>query len=115
MVEKDATVILFTRFGLGDGPAGLQQALAVKFLALLLESGDLPRRIIFYTEGVRLACEGSPVLDSLKKLEAQQVELILCKTCLDYFGLNEQVRVGIVGGMPDILETLQQAQKVSSL
>ena len=35
------TVILFTRFGMGDGPAELQQILAAKYLSLLLESGDL--------------------------------------------------------------------------
>lgn len=112
---KTDTVYLFTRNGLGDGPTHLQQLLAQKFLALTLQSGQLPARILFYTEGVRLACAGSPVLDELRALEAQGVELVLCKTCLDTFFLAGKVQVGIVGGMGDILETLQQAPKVVSL
>ncbi len=108
-------VILFTRFGMGDAPADLQKTLAVKFLSLLLESGQLPARILFYTDGVRLACTGSPVLEQLERLAGQGVELILCKTCLDYFGVTDQVKTGIVGSMADILETMQKAPKVISV
>lgn len=109
------TVLLFTRAGLGHAPAELQHNLASKFLALTLESQDLPSKILFYTDGVRLACTGSPVLELLHKLEEQGVELILCQTCLDYFGLVSEVKVGVVGGMGDILEALQKAAKVISL
>lgn len=112
---KQEYVVLFTHFGLGDAPGDLQKMLVSKFLGLMLESGELPERILFYTEGVRLACEGSPVLDLLGRLEAQGVELVLCKTCLEYFGLSEQVKVGMVGGMGDILETMQKAPKVLSV
>ena len=109
------TVILFTRNGLGDGPADLQKLLAVKYLGLLLDSGKLPSKILFYTEGVRLACKDSPVLELLKTLESQKVELVLCKTCLDRFNLTDQVLVGVVGGMGDIIEAMQKAQKVISV
>jgi sulfur relay (sulfurtransferase) complex TusBCD TusD component (DsrE family) len=108
------TVILFTRNGLGHAPAELQQGLVTKFLALILQSGQLPAKILFYTEGVRLACKGSPVLDSLRTMEQQGVELVLCQTCLDFFGLADQVEVGVVGGMGDILEALGKAGKVIS-
>src|SRR3972149_4583264 len=109
------TVMVFTRFGLGSGPDELQKLLAGKFLSLLNESGDLPAKILFYNEGVKLACEGSPVLEPLRTLQARSVELILCSTCLDYFGLREQVAVGIIGGLPDIIEAMQIAEKVISL
>ncbi|MGB9800540.1 MAG: DsrE family protein [Thermanaerothrix sp.] len=114
MSERD-TVWLFTRFGLGEGPAELQQQLAVKYLTLALEGGKLPAKVIFYTEGVRLACHGSPVLDQLRELEKRGVELVLCHTCLSYFGLLDQVQVGVVGSMADIIEALTQAQKVVAL
>lgn len=109
------TALLFTRYGMGHAPEELQTRLAGKFLSLTLESGDLPARIVFYTEGVKLACEGSPVLEQLKTLESKGVELVLCSTCLEFFGLAEKVQVGVVGGMGDILETLQAAPKVISL
>lgn len=112
---KDHSVVLFTRFGMGHAEGDLPVLLAGKFLSLTLESGTLPGKILFYTDGVRLACEGSPVLEQLAQLEEQGVELVLCKTCLDTFELTSRVKVGIIGGMGDILESLQQAEKVISL
>lgn len=109
------TVLVFTANGMGNAAQELQHLLADKFLGLLLESGVLPAKILFYTEGVKLACNGSPVLDNLKKFQDRGVELVLCSTCLDYFGLTDQVAVGIVGGMPDIIEAMQKAEKVISL
>ena len=67
---------------------------------------------MLYTDGVKLACEGSPVLDELKALEAKGVRLILCQTCLNTFGLTDKVRVGIVGGMSDIITAMWQADSV---
>ena len=109
------TVLLFTRNGLGDAPEGLQQTLAVKFLSLLAQAEQKPERIVFYAEGVKLVCEGSLVLQWLKMLEAAGVELLVCSTCLEYFGLTDKVRIGRVGGMPGILSALQETEKVISL
>ncbi len=112
---NDHTVLLFTRNGLGEAPDELQQKLAAKFLQLNLNANALPAKILFYTDGVKLACEGSPVINELKAMQDRGVELILCSTCLDYFGLRDKVQVGIVGGMPDIIEALSAAGKVLSL
>jgi len=109
------TVLLFTRNGLGHAPQDLQQQLTIKFLSLVMESGELPAKILFYTDGVKLVCHGSPVVELLRSFEAQGVELVLCKTCLDYFQLTDMVEAGIVGGMPDIIEAMQKAGKVISL
>jgi hypothetical protein len=109
------TVLLFTRNGMGDAPAELQQKLAWKFLQLNLDAGTLPAKILFYADGVKLACEGSCVIDQLRTLNDCGVELILCSTCLDYFDLRDRVKVGIVGGMPDIIEAMNMAAKVISL
>lgn len=109
------TVLLFSRNGMGEAPVELQSKLTVKFLSLINESGLFPAKILFYTDGVRLACTGSPALDQLKQLEAKGVELVLCKTCLDFFGLADQVEAGVVGGMPDIIEALSKAGKVISM
>jgi len=112
---KTDTVFLFTRFGLGHGPEALQQKLAVKFLTLTLESGELPARILFYTDGVKLACQGSPALEQLRQMEAAGVELVLCQTCLETYALSDQVVVGVIGGMGDILDSLQKIPKTISL
>lgn len=109
------TILVFTRNGLGAAPAELQQKLVVKFLQLTLDANTLPAKMLFYTDGVKLACEGSPVIGELKAMKERGVELILCSTCLDYFGLRDKVQVGIVGGLPDIIEALSAAEKVIPL
>ena len=52
------------------------------------------------------------MLSELGALEARGVHLVICKTCLDFFGLNDKVRVGIVGGMPDIITAMWEADTV---
>lgn len=108
-------VILVTNDGMGKAPTELQHKLAGIYFGLLAEHDMLPTAICFYTEGVRLVCEGSPVLDQLRALEAKGVRLVICSTCLNYFGLTDQVRVGIVGGMADILDAQWQAEKVITI
>jgi intracellular sulfur oxidation DsrE/DsrF family protein len=109
------TVLLITNEGMGKSERELQFKLIAKYFQLLLEYRDLPNAICFYTEGVRLVVEGSPVLDSLRALEERGVRLIVCSTCLGYFGLMDKVQVGIVGGMGDILEAQVKAEKVITL
>jgi len=109
------TVILIPNNGMGKADLELQQKLMGTYLRLLDESQTLPAAICFYTEGVRLVVEGSPVLEQLRNLEAKGVRLILCSTCLGYFNLMDKVKVGIVGGMADIIEAQFKAEKVITL
>ena len=101
--------------GMGAADQSLQHTLLRKYLLLLQENGTLPGAICFYTSGVKMVVEDSPVLDVLKSLEGQGVRLIVCKTCLDYFGLLEKVCVGIVGGMGDIIAAQWLADKVITI
>ena len=109
------TVILVTKNGMGSADPELQMKLMSTYLNLLLQNSSLPAAVCFYTEGVKLAVAGSPVLSQLTKLEERGVRLVLCATCLNYYGLLEQVQVGIVGGMTDILEAQWRAGKVITL
>lgn len=109
------TVIIISRDGMGDAPLDLRHTLMEKFLSLTIQSGDLPAKILFYTAGIELVCEGSPVLEQLRELEKRGVELVICQTCLNYFDMADKVAVGVVGGMGDILTAIQQAGKVVTL
>lgn len=110
-----ATIIQITNNGMGKADEPLQQKLVGKYLELIQLNGSLPNAICFYTEGVKLVVEGSPVLEQLKALEEKGVRLIVCSTCLEYFNLIDKVKVGIVGGMPDIIEAQMKAEKVITL
>ena len=109
------TIILINRNGMGEADQILQHRLIGTYLKLLDEHDILPGAICFYAEGVHLAVEGSPVLEALRSLENKGVHLILCSTCLNYYSLMEKVKLGIVGGMGDILEAQSRASKVISL
>ncbi len=108
-------VILITNNGMGNADEKLQHLLMGKYLELLTHNDSLPAAICFYTDGVKLVCDGSPVIGQLRAIEGKGVRLIVCSTCLNYFDLNEKVRVGIVGGMGDILEAQIKAGKVITL
>lgn len=107
-----STAILFTRHGLGHAPEDLQLRLAGSFLTVLRDLPEPPAALLFYTDGVRLACEGSPVLDHLRHFADLGVPVVLCGTCVDAFGLRERVRVGTVAGMASILEAMARADTV---
>jgi sulfur relay (sulfurtransferase) complex TusBCD TusD component (DsrE family) len=109
------TVILVTNNGMGKADPALQHKLAAKYFELLMQNTHLPAVICFYTEGVKLAVSGSPVIEQLKALETKGVRLVLCSTCLEFYGLSGEVKVGIVGGMADIIEAQTKAAKVITI
>ncbi len=109
------TVILVTNDGIGHADETLQRRLAGKYFELLGHLNELPAAICFYTNGVKLVVEGSPLLEQLHALEVRGVRLIICSTCIEYFGLADKVKVGIVGGMSDIVEAQVKASKVITL
>jgi len=109
------TVIQITNNGMGKADETLQHKLIGKYLELIQLNDSLPNAICFYTDGVKLVVEGSPVLEQLDALETKGVRLIVCSTCLEYFNLTEKVQLGIVGGMTDIIEAQVKAEKVITL
>jgi len=116
MTELSSTVFLMTGAGLGKtDDTTLSMKLAGMFLQLIEENNLLPNTICFYTDGVRLVVEGSPVLPQLTALEQKGVRLIVCSTCLEAFRLTESVQVGIIGGMGDIIEAMLKAEKTIPL
>ncbi|MHC4923850.1 MAG: DsrE family protein [Planctomycetota bacterium] len=109
------TLVMVRGPGLGEGPDELRSRVFGTWTKIVLENGDPPAAIAFYTEGVRLCCEGSPVLDELRAMEEAGVRLILCRTCLVEFDLEDKAVLGIVGGMGDIVAAQTLADKVITL
>ena len=110
-----SVALMISRNGMGEAEPALQQKVLTTYLTLLLENGTLPGAIGFMTEGVHLVADGSPVLDLLQQFEERGVHLIVCKTCLEHFGLVDRLRVGIIGGMGDIIAAQWKADKVITL
>ena len=108
-------VLVVSSDSMGRGEAELGSILIRGFLHTLGEVKPTPDTILFFNTGVKLACEGSPVLDDLCALEAKGVEMLVCGTCLGYFELKEEPAVGQVSNMYDIAETMLRARKVVHL
>lgn len=103
---KDLT-IGFSSNIMGNGSEELGKILIKSFMYTLTESTPYPSTLLFYNSGVYLTCEGSEVLDDLKKLEEEGVEIISCGTCLDFFNMKDDLRVGEISNMYTILEKLK--------
>lgn len=109
---KKKTVIVIDRDQMGDGNDELGKILLKGFIYALGQQDTLPQTLLFYNGGVTMACEGSPVLDDLKSLQANGVSLLACGTCLNFYGLADQLQVGEVTNMYTIAETMTQADLI---
>jgi predicted peroxiredoxin len=46
----------------------------------------------------------------LRQLQEQGVEILVCQTCLDYFGLRDKVVVGKISGMKHFVSLLMSGE-----
>lgn len=103
---ESARSLLVTSDRLGDGPEELGRLLMKNFIITLLESAELPDKILFVNTGVLLTTAGSDLLEALEKLGNRGVEVLSCGVCLEYFGKRDALRAGAVTNMFTIVETL---------
>lgn len=106
------TVAFITRETLGSGDDELGGKLMLNFLATLPELGNGLWRIVLVNGGVKLATEGHPCLEKLTALAASGVSILVCGTCLGFFGIMEKKRVGETTNMLDVVTSLAAAGKV---
>ncbi|MGC9964969.1 MAG: sulfurtransferase-like selenium metabolism protein YedF [Syntrophobacteraceae bacterium] len=111
--RKIAVLIGTDRLGTGDDTLG--KKLVFNFIDTLKEMGPELWQVILLNGGVKLAVEDSDNLPALQRLEKEGVLILVCGTCLNYFGLFEKKRVGETTNMLDIVTAMQVADKVISL
>ncbi len=110
-VRTDTVVAIGSdKMGVGDEQLG--KTLMKAFVFALTQQDELPKTILFYNGGAHLTCEGSPMLEDLKTLEAQGVEIMTCGTCLNFYGIADKLSVGSVTNMYAIAEKMTQAGNV---
>ncbi len=105
-------VVFIDTDSLGRGSEELGKILMRSFLQTLEQSDVHPQKVILINSGVKLACEGSAVLEDLQELSAKGAEILSCGTCLDFFGIKKKLSAGKVSNMYEILNSLAQAGKV---
>ena len=110
-----ATVLVVSSDRMGHGEEELGTILMRSFFYALTEIEPLPKAIIFFNAGVKLTAEDSLVLEDLRTVEAKGVDVLVCGTCVAYFGLKERIAAGVISNMYTIAETLLSADRVVSL
>ena len=111
--QKAEKVVVYINSNLlGVGEEALGAILMRAFLKTLLDSKTIPTKLIFINSGVRLTSEGSELLEALRALSDKGVGVLSCGTCLDFYGLKEKLKVGIISNMYDIAQSLLEADRL---
>lgn len=103
-------VLSDNRMGRGDDVLG--DVLIRAFVHTLAQRKPLPAAIVCYNAGVKLATIDSTVLDDLEQMARAGVEIMVCGTCVNYFGLGQRIAAGRVSNMYDILEVMAGAGRL---
>lgn len=95
--------------GMGEGEKVLTETLMKGFLHTLAQNPDLPGHVIFYGEGVKLACTGSESIEDLKALVDKGVRVLSCGICLDYYELKDELQVGESTTMGEVVSIVSKS------
>ncbi len=96
----------------GRGPPELGAILTKGLLETLKAVSPAPSHLVLYSSGVLLAVDGSPHADALRTLEQRGIQVLICGTCVDYYGKKAEIHVGSISNMLTILEVQAAAGKV---
>lgn len=107
-VEERQTILIKTSF-LGIGDDSLGSTLMKGFIFTLTQSKPLPKKVMFLNSGVKLTTENEETVKNLQILEKEGTEIVSCGTCLDFYNLKDKLKVGSVGNMYDIVDSLNQS------
>lgn len=114
MEEAEASntyAVFFNKDGVGTGSDELGHNLGKMMLYTLAQSDNVPAYVLMMNGGVKLACD-EECAAHLNALTDKGTIIMVCGTCLNYFGIADQCKAGIVSNMYDILTAMQQVSKV---
>ena len=82
------------------------------FFETMKVTKEIPHTIFFLNAGVKLTTSNEEVIPILKEMEAMGVEIFSCGTCLKYYNLESELKVGYRGATNHIVEGIKDFQKV---
>lgn len=110
--RRPTTVLVLDSASLGRGSDELGTGLMVNYLRTWAFRDDVPGTIACYNDGVKLAVQGSPALPMLEALAQKGADIVLCTTCVNFFGIQDRIGIGHIGDMKGIVDALAKADKV---
>lgn len=109
---EETTIVVLSANYMGEGNEELGKVLMKGFIYALTELDKLPKKILLYNSGAKLSIQGSDSLEDLRLLESKGVEILTCGTCLNFYGISDQLAVGSVTNMYAIAESMMEAIKI---
>lgn len=109
------TCIFINSDKIGSGNDELGHVLMKGYIYTLTESKPYPKSVLFVNSAVKLTTENEATIENLKILQDAGVEILSCGTCLDYYGLKEELKVGAVTNMYTIVESMNNSSKTISI
>ena len=103
-------VLLLGSEGMGRGDDRLGLTILGNLLKTLVANPLRPEKIVCWNAGVKLLTGTSPVVAALQDLEGIGVEILACKTCVEFFGLQDQLLAGEISTMPVISDLLLRSE-----
>lgn len=100
---------------IGAGNEELGKSLMKMYFYTISEGDDLPKSILFMNDGVKVITLNEQAIEHLKDLEEKGVEILVCGTCLNFYGLQEKLTVGKISNMYDITNSMKESSKVITL
>ena len=116
VAEADTYAVFFNTDAIGTNSSELGGNLAKMAIFTLSESDRIPAYVLFMNEGVKLVTGVEPqIVENLNTLIEKGTKVLVCGTCLNFYGLKEELKVGTVSNMYDILGAMQEVSKVIKL
>jgi intracellular sulfur oxidation DsrE/DsrF family protein len=106
-------VILLASDQLGKGEKELGEGILETFFTILKQKEELPVAVFCMNLGVFTLTEGSLVSLQLKELEEKGVDVLACKTCVDYYELEEKLVAGKISGMAQFIELASKFEVIT--
>jgi selenium metabolism protein YedF len=116
VAEADTYAVFFNTNAIGTNESELGGNLAKMAIFTLSESERVPSYVLFMNEGVKLpAGNEAQIIENLNTLIEKGTKVLVCGTCLNFYGIKDDLKVGTVSNMYDILGAMQEVSKVIKL
>lgn len=110
---SDGKTYLILSDSIGDGEAELGKLLMKSLIYTLTQTSPYPKAIYLLNSGVKLSTQNEEIITHLKELSELGTEVFSCGTCLNFYNLAEELKVGAIGNMYDVVEGLSAGEVIT--
>ncbi|WP_042349541.1 DsrE family protein [Bacillus massiliigorillae] len=106
-------VVLLSANTFGKGNEELGETLLETFFTLLKQREEIPKAVFCMNSGVLSLTSQSLVSLQLQDLAAKGTDVFACKTCVDYYDVEDKIVVGEISSMAHFIELASQYEVIT--